>query len=650
MGRRNHQRFVLFSDDRLYAMPADMNAASAVHEDDSSCATDFGYVVSANSIDACNPTDYLERASRQTRAAAAWDDDFLYITLSCDEPRLHQARAYQPPALEYEHDFRAREDVQIHLDVSPPGDEIIGLSVGIDGRLVERRTKPTGQRHNTVYDQHLQLRWDARVNNGPDGWRVHARIPFADLRIQPRVGLELGVNFTRNAFVSPEFSTWKAPGYWMVDPETMGRLILWGPEPMPQRTPTVILDCVGNDCTLSTDAPGLSVATVNNVKISDSETRFQLTPFQLNTFHICVNDAVLARTIPVESDSSLRGYPECEEIPLSDLSSGVAEMARAAEERHCGGGVYSYVDHPVPDGLRTGIHRPDVQVHEAAYDQPALIASALLAARDSIDSPVCMQRARTCLDRLAAEQRADGAMPIWLNRDPFAEDSRPIEMHSRDCFYMNGLVGRAMLDGYETFGDDRYLESAVRIGDFNCRQPPSHNANYNSFCLMFQPELSRITGASRYLRDAIAKYDGGIRVGHLLNGEWTGHNRHTNYMGIIGWGLGALGKELLPRSALKVELKRHSTRMLNCLLQRLEPPAGIARHAESGPSAGAWVSQALMSAMLCSQAFDLPLDNFMRTLAGWIATHGNTASLWAHAYNFNALANYLRQTSGRHAT
>ena len=643
MARKSHQRFVLSADNRLYAVRIVTNAAPAEQEAGSSCASSFGYIIAANSIDACDPTDYLELTSRQTQATAAWDDEFLYFTLRCDEPHLQQAQAYRPPAFEYEHDFRAREDVQVHLDVSPPGDEIICLSIGIDGRLAHRRTKPADQWQNTVYDQSFNLRWDARVSEDPDGWRAQVRIPFAELCIEPQVDRELGVNFIRNAFVSPEFTTWKAPGYWMVDPQTMGRLILSSPGTARQRTPTVILDCSDNNCTLSTDPAGDLEATVNNVKLKDAGTRFQLTPFQPNTFTICVNGTTFERAIPVESDTLLRNYPECPEVPLPDLLAAFAAMAEAAEQRHCGDGVYRHGDHPAPEGLRSGIHRPDLQVSEAAYDQPALIATALLAVRGNFDKPDWMSQARTCLDRLATEQRADGSMPVWLPGDPFAEASPRVEMHSRDCFYMNGLVGRAMLDGYEAFADDRYLEAAARIGDFNGRQPPSHNANYNAFCLIFQPELSRITGTPRYLHDAIAKYDGGIRPGHLLNGEWTGHNRHTNYMGIIGWGLGELGKELPPRSARKAEVKRHSTRMMNCLLQRLEPSAGIAQHLERGPHAGAWVSQSLMTAIACTQAFDLPVDDLMRTLAGWIAVNGNSECLWAHAYNFAALASYIRQ-------
>jgi hypothetical protein len=252
-----------------------------------------------------------------------------------------------------------------------------------------------------------------------------------------------------------------------------------------------------------------------------------------------------------------------------------------------------------------------------------------------------LARARECLDWLVSQQRASGAMPAWMKRDPFAEESRPVEMHGRDSFYMNGLVGRALLVGYEALREPRYLDAAIRIGEFNRRQPPSHNANYNAFCLLFQPDLSRVTGNPGYLDDAIDKWTSAIRRGQLLNGEWTGHNRLTNYMGIIGWGIGSLALALPEGHAVKRELRGRAIRMLNCFYRRLSGPGALRQEEAQGLNAGAWASQVLMTALTLADAFGLDTSSFAAAVANWLCDEAEASCPWARAYNVDALARYI---------
>jgi len=553
---------------------------------------------------------------------------------------MAQALRFRSPSLHFEHDFRAREDVQVHLDIPYLHDEVITLSVGIDGRLAQRKTKPASQRGNTAYEQNFEIRWDAKVIHLPEAWLALIRIPFAQLHVRPRQGLQLGVNFTRNEFVIPEFTVWRGVGYWTVIPEKMGRLVLAGQQQIPEPLPTVTLTADPDRCCINTDAGEDCEIAVNACKLDPKSATFKPKPFSNNEFNVTFQSRSLHRSIPVASDEQLMSQPQTPAPDGQELLETFEGMHRFAESLRCGDGLYrNGPDAPPPAGMDTQIHRPNLSPGETAYRQSAWRALAYLFIEPVKTDPTYAATARQCLDWLLRQQRADGCMPYWAPRDPFAEQSAPVEMHTSDCFYENGNVGWALLEGYKRFGQTQYLSAAARIGQFNVSEPPSHNANYNAFCLLFQPQLTHLTGDETYLRDAVHKYRTGIAPGQMLNGEWPGHNRHSCYMGIIGLALARLAAALPSDSDIKTQLRRRAIRIMNCFISRLDHATGITHHHPNGTTTGG--ALALLAAVETADAFGLELSGLMNHLAAWIVRGFGKQFLESHVMDMLAMARYI---------
>ncbi|MAE63127.1 MAG: hypothetical protein CMJ18_02540 [Phycisphaeraceae bacterium] len=613
------QTFVLFADDRL--------AAPRVREepsiDDTSSwgppSSDFGCVVSGTTVDDYPPTDYLERANVQTTVRAAWSYRCLWLLIDAEEPDMAAATAFRSPSIHFEHDFRAREDVQVHLDAPFGRDEVIGLSVGIDGRLAQRRTKPAKQRGATAYAQDFRFRWDARVHLRSDGWTANVMIPFVQLDIEPDEGLELGLNVTRNAFAQPAFTTWRGPGYWTIVPGLMGRLVLGG-EQVDAPAPAVMMTASAEAFQIA-EVPGTTQVTVNDERLTSPDMPFRLNCFENNAIEVRTAAGTHRRSIHVAGDQTLRALDPVEAPDLMACRDALARWCACAETMYAGRGLYLTSRAENLRGLDDSIFRPDLGPEEINYRCSAYMAGTIACMYRLEPRDEFRRRATACLDWLIAQQRADGCLPVWQNRDPFAETSTPVERHVSDCFYEHGNVGRALLDATEAFEAPGFLEAAKQLAGFNLGEPVSHNANYNAFCLIFQPKLSALTGDPRYLDDAIGKYRHGIAPGQLLNGEWTAHNRHTCYMGIIGHGLAELARHLPADDPLRDELRGRLIRLCNCFIARLDDRCGISHPHPTAQIDGDGIPHALHTALSTSEAYGLDHRPFTDRLVRWMITN-----------------------------
>jgi len=643
MATPREQKFILFADNCLRARRVLCQPAAGNTEGWGPAVSDFGYIATASSEDDCPETDYLERVERQTEVRSAWDDSFIYFYVACEEPELEKARAWRAPTYHFENDFRNREDVQIHIDTEVLLDEVYALSVGIEGRLAQRKTKPKSERGNTAYHDNFLFRWDASVTYGAGHWLVIAKVPFAELGVRPSVGTELGINFTRNAFAGPEFSVWRGVGYWTVIPQRMGKLVLVdGDEP--EDSDSTIVAHYGKGKLQLTRPESVNVTLKVNGQSGDS---FAMNEGAENTFELACGGKSLTRVIDVISGREIFPCTQ-QQVPQKEiLAKSFESMKEQSERFYAGDGIYicGAATAPTADrespplGLDSRIFRPDLGGQEIYYRHSSLKAEAFVYFNGVCPDDFYADRAQACLDFLVTQQRANGCMPTWAPRDPFSENSVPIEMHTSDCFYENGNVGRAMLAGYHAFGEQRYLNCAIGLAEFNMQEPISHNTNYNAFCLFFQPELTEITGDTRFIDDAVHKYEWGVRVGQMLNGEWPGHNRHTCYIGIIGLGIARLAHRLPADHMLHSELKERLIRLVNCFIGRLDLAEGVTHPHPKGSTNGA--SYALETAISAAEAFDFKLDGLIHHLVDWIVTDAGKTYPQNLPADMAALAHYM---------
>ncbi len=98
----------------------------------------------------------------------------------------------------------------------------------------------------------------------------------------------------------------------------------------------------------------------------------------------------------------------------------------------------------------------------------------------------------------------------------------------------NGLAGEALILLYERTGDRRYLDGAIKAGDWALAQPISENFNYNGFPALLAANLFRATGERRYLGAALGLAKTGVMSGQRRGGPYDGnwidpHNARLNY-------------------------------------------------------------------------------------------------------------------------
>jgi hypothetical protein len=98
----------------------------------------------------------------------------------------------------------------------------------------------------------------------------------------------------------------------------------------------------------------------------------------------------------------------------------------------------------------------------------------------------------------------------------------------------NGMCGAVLLHGHALTGDVRYLDAAVRAGEWARSRRLSANLNYNGFSGVLLARLYRVTRDPKWLRSAIEVFDFGVLSGQLPNGRWIDtHNAKIQYHAIL---------------------------------------------------------------------------------------------------------------------
>ena len=98
----------------------------------------------------------------------------------------------------------------------------------------------------------------------------------------------------------------------------------------------------------------------------------------------------------------------------------------------------------------------------------------------------------------------------------------------------NGEVGIGLPHAYVLTGDNRYLDSAKRAGDWAIARPLVRNFNYNGFSGNLLARLYRVTGEQKYLNAAKDKFIYGVMIGQMANGRWFDqHNASIQYHALM---------------------------------------------------------------------------------------------------------------------
>ncbi|MEX0331503.1 MAG: hypothetical protein AB3N64_08790 [Puniceicoccaceae bacterium] len=100
----------------------------------------------------------------------------------------------------------------------------------------------------------------------------------------------------------------------------------------------------------------------------------------------------------------------------------------------------------------------------------------------------------------------------------------------------HGVVGCGLVYAYWISGDERYLNSAIRAGEwvFSRNDVRTQNFNYNCFSGQLMARLYRATGEVRYLDEARNLFEFGVLPGLMENGRWIDpHNARIQYHSVM---------------------------------------------------------------------------------------------------------------------
>ncbi|MBL9192574.1 MAG: hypothetical protein JNJ82_09455 [Opitutaceae bacterium] len=129
----------------------------------------------------------------------------------------------------------------------------------------------------------------------------------------------------------------------------------------------------------------------------------------------------------------------------------------------------------------------------------------------------------------------------------------------------HGMCGALMIHGYAVTGEPRYLDAAVRAGQWARGRPLGPNFNYNGFLGVLLARLYRATGDASWLEAARVVFEHGVLPGQLPNGRWLDqHNAKIQYHAIL---CAQLGEYLL---ALRFAQDPSAGRVEQCLRRGLD--------------------------------------------------------------------------------
>ncbi len=101
----------------------------------------------------------------------------------------------------------------------------------------------------------------------------------------------------------------------------------------------------------------------------------------------------------------------------------------------------------------------------------------------------------------------------------------------------NGLCGRALVSAWELTRDERYLDAALKSGDWAITRPLVSNWNYNAFSVGLLARLAEVTQGEqkeKYLAAAVRKAEIGVLPGQMPGGRWfDAHNACAVYHNIL---------------------------------------------------------------------------------------------------------------------
>ncbi|MBU0716389.1 MAG: hypothetical protein KJ964_13620 [Verrucomicrobia bacterium] len=315
------------------------------------------------------------------------------------------------------------------------------------------------------------------------------------------------------------------------------------------------------------------------------------------------NNAGTARTAAVPRDRIL-DVPKSPMVDRKLAKALFAELHERSEAVYNGDGSWGHgcADHGVFPHIDTPCSRPMIR-------QTTWRVSSYLAANSLLNEPIFAERARLGCEHLMREQRVDGYFPYYLD-----DSGWPIS-DADGIMFITGIAVDALLDGYEAFGDSRFLHAAYRGCEWAMHYPHVMNTNYNSFCVFALSRTASVLATAPTGHRPLPSFTWATRRGNKRpgenpiddfiwraqyfthygvfpnqqpNGGWPGHNSWIWYHGLILLGharlLGAL--PLLPcdhvlHGLVGQPLRESAVAAVNYLILNLTPELELYKNHES---------------------------------------------------------------------
>ena len=146
---------------------------------------------------------------------ATYDDRYLYVGVSCDEPALDKLQPV--PQARDAHAIFSGETIEMFLDPDHTHGTYYQFGINAAGNVYDSRgTDPV---------------WNAAVKTGAGrtqaGWTLEIAVPWQDLSMKPVPGALLGINVCRDRQLDgKQWTNWSRTVHGFHDPSRFGHLIL----------------------------------------------------------------------------------------------------------------------------------------------------------------------------------------------------------------------------------------------------------------------------------------------------------------------------------------------------------------------------------------------------------------------------------------
>lgn len=285
-----------------------------------------------------------------------------------------------------------------------------------------------------------------------------------------------------------------------------------------------------------------------------------------------------------ERPEPVRGFTAPSDDRVREAFSLVHSQCEAA---YNGDGSWGRGTMDFPDDWMAQLNSESRSAHPLARTSGYCVMGYLGAAAGGEDpGGLYRRRALEGLDWLLRIQEPDGSFRLHTRKEGG-------QAGHNGCLFGSGVAGGALLAGYESFGDKKYLEASGKLAEWEKAWPVVANVNFNSFAAWHLAAHYRLSGDRTALEAAVHRTRCRPLACQQASGGWKGHNSWSWYHSFLLRAYSALLESLPAGHPARWEIQPAALAAVDYLARlqnddgSLRPNPSTERHARAEYAAAA---------------------------------------------------------------